>query len=90
LLILTANTSVLNQITSTPYVNLTNAGPGLQRFDEGGGQSVTRNALAFLGGDSAGMGEQENWFSGGPEENIGLSLASDTKACAGHLGKPGN
>jgi serine/threonine protein kinase/tetratricopeptide (TPR) repeat protein len=84
-----------------PYVNLTNAGLGLQRFEEA--RRTIHNAqarkldvypfhsalyaLAFLSGNSAGMGEQENWFSGRPEENIGLSLSSDTEAYAGHLGK---
>jgi len=44
-------------------------------------------ALAFLRGDSSAMAEQEQWFAGKPEENFGLSLASDTEAYAGHLGK---
>jgi eukaryotic-like serine/threonine-protein kinase len=30
---------------------------------------------------------QQRWLAGTPEENIGLSLASDTDAYAGHLGK---
>ena len=33
------------------------------------------------------MVEQQRWFAGKPEENLGLSLASDTEAYAGHLGK---
>ena len=34
------------------------------------------------------MAEQQQWFAGEPEfENFGLSLASDTEAYAGHLGK---
>ena len=33
------------------------------------------------------MAEQQQWFAGKPEENYGLSLASDTEAYAGHLGK---
>jgi len=33
------------------------------------------------------MAEQQQWFVGKPEENDGLSLASDTEAYAGHLGK---
>jgi hypothetical protein len=33
------------------------------------------------------MAEQQQWFAGKPEENFGLSLASDTEAYAGHLGK---
>jgi hypothetical protein len=45
-------------------------------------------ALAFLGADSAAMAEQQQWFAAKPEyENYGLSLASDTEAYAGHLGK---
>ena len=45
-------------------------------------------ALAFLGADSSAMAEQQKWFAGHPDaENFGLSLASDTEAFAGHLGK---
>jgi eukaryotic-like serine/threonine-protein kinase len=44
-------------------------------------------ALAFIGGDSTGMGEQQQWFEGKPEENLGLALASDTEAYGGHLRK---
>jgi tetratricopeptide (TPR) repeat protein/tRNA A-37 threonylcarbamoyl transferase component Bud32 len=44
-------------------------------------------ALAFLRKDSESMTEQQQWFAGKPEENVGLSLASDTEAFAGHLGK---
>ena len=44
--------------------------------------------LAFLEADSPAMTEQQQWFAGKPEyENFGLSLASDTEAYAGHLGK---
>jgi eukaryotic-like serine/threonine-protein kinase len=47
-------------------------------------------ALAFLGADSGAMTEQLQWFAGKPEfENEGLSLASDTEAHGGHLGKAG-
>jgi eukaryotic-like serine/threonine-protein kinase len=42
-------------------------------------------ALAFLAADLPTMSEQQRWFRGKPEENIGLSLASDTQAYAGHL-----
>jgi tetratricopeptide (TPR) repeat protein len=31
------------------------------------------------------MAEQQKWFAGKPEENYGLSLASDTEAYRGHL-----
>jgi tetratricopeptide (TPR) repeat protein len=44
-------------------------------------------ALAFLGSDSAGMAEQQQWFAGKTEENFGLGLASDTEAYGGHLDK---
>jgi eukaryotic-like serine/threonine-protein kinase len=45
-------------------------------------------ALVFLGADSAGMAEQQQWFAGKPDyENDGLALASDTEAYAGHLTK---
>ena len=44
-----------------------------------------RYALAFLRSDSAAMAEQQKWFAGKPEENYGLSLASDTEAYRGHL-----
>ena len=43
--------------------------------------------LAFLRADSASMAEQQQWFAGKPEENVGFALASDTEAYAGHLGK---
>jgi tetratricopeptide (TPR) repeat protein len=73
----------------------------LQRFDEA--QQIVREeqargldhgfthtllyALAFLGSDAAAMAEQQQWFAGKPEENLGLALASDTLAYGGHLGK---
>ncbi len=44
-------------------------------------------ALAFVGADSPAMADQQQWFAGKPEENIGLSLASDTEAYGGHLAK---
>jgi hypothetical protein len=44
-------------------------------------------ALAFLGADSTAMAEQQQWYAGKPEEDSGLSLASDTEAYSGHLGK---
>jgi hypothetical protein len=73
----------------------------LQRFDEARqtiheaqarklDNFIVRNALyalAFLGSDSAAMAEQQQWFTGKPEENFGLALASDTEAYAGHVGK---
>ncbi len=83
------------------YDNLANSYLALQRFDEARSvihqaqalkldDYITRNtvyALAFLASDSAAMAEQQQWFSGKPEENYGLSLASDTEAYAGHLSK---
>jgi DNA-binding winged helix-turn-helix (wHTH) protein/tetratricopeptide (TPR) repeat protein len=44
-------------------------------------------ALAFLAMDSAAMAEQQGWFAGKPEENMGLALASDTEAYGGRLDK---
>jgi tetratricopeptide (TPR) repeat protein len=84
------------------YVDLAYLTLALQRFDEARqviheaqarqlDDFALRNALyalAFLGADSAAMAEQQQWFAAKPEyENYGLSLASDTEAYAGHLGK---
>jgi eukaryotic-like serine/threonine-protein kinase len=85
-----------------PYGMLANSLLGLQRFDEARhfireaqarklDNGILHNALyalAFLASDSAAMAEQQQWFAGQPDyENEGLSLASDTEAYAGHLGK---
>ena len=84
-----------------PYENLCNALISLQRFDDarqiihdararkmdGEGFHSALYILAFLGADSAAMAEQQQWFAGKPEENMGLALASDTEAYAGHVGK---
>jgi serine/threonine protein kinase/tetratricopeptide (TPR) repeat protein len=85
-----------------PYVNLANLTLALQRLDETRriiNEAQARKedsyilhnalyALAFLGSDSAAMAEQQQWYAGHPDvENAGLSLASDTEAYAGHLGK---
>jgi serine/threonine protein kinase/Flp pilus assembly protein TadD len=87
-----------------PYSNLGNYALALQRFDEAQqiiheaqarklDDVIFHNALyalAFLGVDSASMTEQQQWLAGNPEfENVGLALASDTAAYAGHLGKAG-
>ena len=88
-----------DQVSS--YVNLADYALALQHFDET--RQIIHDqgpklddfafhdalyALAFLGADSAAMAEQQQWFAGKPEaENYGLSLASDTEAFAGHLGK---
>src|SRR5579871_2698687 len=84
-----------------PYVNLATMYLALQRFDEAR-QTIqqaqarklddftfhtTLYALGFLGDDSSAMAKEQQWFAGKPEENFGLSLASDTEAYAGHLGK---
>jgi eukaryotic-like serine/threonine-protein kinase len=84
-----------------PYADLANNLLALQRFDDARqtiqhaqdrmlDNSVLRNALyalAFVRGDSSAMAEQQQWFTGKPEEDSGLSLASDTEAYAGHLDK---
>jgi tetratricopeptide (TPR) repeat protein len=85
----------------SPYEGLGNSLLALQRFEEARqtihcaqarklDDYLLHNAfyaLAFLGADSSAMAEQQQWFTGKPEENFGLSLASDTEAYAGHLGK---
>ena len=42
-------------------------------------------ALSFLASDFRTMEAQQQWFTKTPEENFGLSLASDSEAYAGHL-----
>src|SRR5215471_5650024 len=83
------------------YENLANDTLALQHFDETRGiihEAQARKleefalhsalyALAFVDSDSAAMAEQQQWFVGKPEENFGLSLASDTEAYGGRLGK---
>jgi eukaryotic-like serine/threonine-protein kinase len=84
------------------YSDLANYAFALQRFDETRQiihQEQARKlddpifhnalyALAFLGVDSAKMADQQQWYASQPEyENLGLALASDTEAYAGHLGK---
>jgi eukaryotic-like serine/threonine-protein kinase len=87
--------------SATSYVILANVHLALQRFDEArqdiheeqaqkSDNFVAHNALyalAFLGGDSQAMAEQQKWFVGRPEESFGLALASDTEAYAGHVSK---
>ena len=84
------------------YENLANYNLALQRFDETR-QTIrdsqarkmddfafhnTLYALAFLSADSAAMAEQQQWFADKPAyEHFGLTLASDTEAYAGHVGK---
>jgi eukaryotic-like serine/threonine-protein kinase len=88
-----------DQLTS--YDNLASFTLALQRLDEArqimheaqvrkADDFILHNALyalAFLSSDSAAMAEQQQWYTGKPEEIFGLSLASDTEAYAGHLGK---
>lgn len=84
------------------YTNLINSLLALERFDEARritGLAQARKvddpilhyalyALPFAEHNSAAMEEQQKWFFGQPEsENYGLSLASDTEAFEGHLGK---
>jgi eukaryotic-like serine/threonine-protein kinase len=83
------------------YDDLANAQLGAERFDDARvtirreqerklDDFVSRQALyaiAFLRGDSASMAEQQQYFLGKPVENFGLSLASDTEAYSGHLGR---
>jgi len=83
------------------YVQLINSLLALQRLDEAREtvqQAQARKldnfivhnalyALAFLKMDPTSVAEQQQWFAGKPEENWGLSLASDTDAYSGHLGK---
>ena len=82
-----------------PYANLATTNLALQRLDEARHtieEAQARKlddyflhaalyALAFLAIDATGTTEQQKWFSGRPEENFGLSLASDGKAYSGHL-----
>jgi eukaryotic-like serine/threonine-protein kinase len=87
---------------ASSYINLASDDLAEQRFDEARQvihAAQTRNVddyilhddlygLAFLGGDSASMAEQQQWLAGKPEfENFGLALSSDTEAYGGHLGK---
>jgi eukaryotic-like serine/threonine-protein kinase len=83
------------------YINLGNFALASQRLDETRqliheaqtrklGNVLLHNlvyALAFLGTDSAAMAEEQQWFAGKPEEGFGLTLASDSEAYAGHVGK---
>ena len=84
------------------YENLSNCLMALQRFDET--RQVIRDArarkmdpsdfhvtlygLAFVEGDNAAMGEQQQWFAGKLDyESVGLSFASDNEAYAGRLSR---
>ncbi len=98
---LTREALKLNPDNVATYDNLANSYLALQRFDDARqtireaqakklDDYITHSAvyaLAFLSSDSAVMAEQQQWFSGKPEENYGLSLASDTEGYQGHLAK---
>ena len=88
--------------TAIFYENLTNYTMALQRFDETRQLIHEAQArkldhaefhmnlyqLAFLGADSTAMAEEQQWFAGKTDyENVGLALASDSEAYAGHLAK---
>jgi len=86
---------------SSAYANLTTYLIAAGHFDEARqvmawadaknlvffGFHQSRYALAFLTGDAADMAEQLRWFTGTPDENLGLSMASDGEAYAGRLAK---
>ncbi len=95
-------TITLSPSWGAAYSDLANYELALQRFDETTqiiheeqaqklDDPILHNALyalAFLGADSVGMAEQQRWYASQPEhENLGLALASDTEAYAGHLRK---
>ena len=84
------------------YGNLINFALALQRFDEARRMiheaqprrlddlilHDARYALAFVSDDTGGMAEQQQWLVSKPRyENVGLALASDSEAYAGHLAK---
>jgi tetratricopeptide (TPR) repeat protein len=92
----------LDSDNQVPYANLSTSLLAVQRFDEARQtiqQAQSRKwddsifheslyALAFLGSDSSALTEQQKWYAGQPDaENFGLSLASDTEAYGGRLGK---
>ena len=99
----TTKASASNRIDVISYENLAHSLLALQRFDEarqiiqeaqarkiGCLRSSTMLSMLWLfsGADSPAMAEQQQWFAGQPDvENFGLSLASDTEAFGGHLGK---
>ncbi len=85
-----------------PYVNLANDLIVLQRYDEAR-QTIqlaherkmddatfhsALYAIGFIKADRAAIADEQKWFASQPDyENFGLSLASDTEAYAGRLGK---
>jgi tetratricopeptide (TPR) repeat protein len=91
----------LNPRNMAPYANLSNSLVAMNRFAdarqtiedararklEGFNFHVLLYTLASFAADTNGMAEQQEWFTGKPEENLGLSLASDTEAYSGHVHK---
>jgi serine/threonine protein kinase/tetratricopeptide (TPR) repeat protein len=92
----------LDPATALFYENLTIYTMALQRFDETRqliheAQArkldhvefhVNLYQLAFLEADSTRMAEEQQWFADRADyENVGLALASDSEAYAGHLAK---
>jgi eukaryotic-like serine/threonine-protein kinase len=87
--------------TGALYSNLAYSLLALQRFDEarqtiqqGQGRKLDSiaffealYAMAFLQSDASTMAAHLQSFIGKPEETLGISLASDTAAYAGHLGR---
>jgi len=86
----------------SPYDDLCNALLALQRFEEARqiiqqAQArklddlqlhLTLYAIAFLQDDPSSMAEQQQWFARrAPVDNLGVQLAADTEAYAGHLTK---
>jgi len=84
------------------YENLANYAIDSQQFDEtrriiqqaqarkldDSGLRSDLYALAFLSSDARSMAEQLQWFAANPDyENVGLMLASDSEAYAGHIRK---
>jgi serine/threonine protein kinase/tetratricopeptide (TPR) repeat protein len=85
-----------------PRINIGNNLMALQRFDEAR-QSIQQSlamkldvnlfhsqlyAMAFLAADTRGMEQEQKWFEAHPDDaNFGLSMAADTEAYGGRLGK---
>jgi DNA-binding winged helix-turn-helix (wHTH) protein/tetratricopeptide (TPR) repeat protein len=83
------------------YGTLAASALALQHFDEARqmvGEAQARNydwyglrgdlyAIAFLRSDSTAMAEQQQWLAAKQYETYGLTLASDTEAYGGHLGR---
>jgi serine/threonine protein kinase/tetratricopeptide (TPR) repeat protein len=92
----------MNANVAIYYDNLVNYTMALQRFDETrqiireqqgkkmdpADFHIALYGLGFIAADSAAMTEQQQWLAGKPGyENVGFSLASDSEAYVGRLGK---